>query len=472
MTNFNRFLGTALVALLLVVAPMSTYAKDNGKGDNQGEDNNKTCQTTAWGHLFAFGFLKHNSKAEVDSNCKIPNGIFKKIFGTGGGTDTTAPNALFVFINNKTTTSANVNVWSNEASEIQVMYGTTDSYGSSTTKTANFERFNSVALSGLTADTTYHYKFTLTDKAGNMSTSSDRTFKTNATDTGNDTTAPIISGVTISGITNTSAIVSWTTDESSNSRVNYGTTNSYGQNVHESALVTSHEETINGLTADTLYHIQVASRDSSGNQSMSGDFHFTTSATADTTPPAISAVVISGVTASTATVSWTTDESATSRVNYGKTTSYGTTVNNSALVTSHSRILSGLDASRTYHVQVQSTDASGNMSVSGDFNFTTSAGADITAPVISAIGISAITNSGATIYWTTDENTSSKVFYSTSASINKSTASHSDDATLEMTHSTSISGLSANTKYYYEIEATDASTNATTSSVLSFTTNI
>ncbi len=471
MTNFNRLLGTALVALLLVVAPMSTYAKNNGNRDNENEGN-KPCQTTAWGHLFAFGFLKHNSKAEVDENCKVPNGIWKKIFGTGGGTDTTAPSATFVFVSNKTNTSATVNVWSNEAAKIQVMYGTTDSYGSDTDMTTSFTRFNSVPLSGLSADTTYHYKFTLTDKAGNMSTSGDRTFKTDATDNGDDTTAPVISAVTISGITNSSAIVSWTTDESATSRVNYGKTTSYGQNVHESALVTSHEETINGLSADTLYHIQVVSRDSSGNQSMSGDFHFTTSATADTTPPAISAVVISGVTASTATVSWTTDESATSRVNYGKTTSYGTTVNNSALVTSHSRILSELDASTTYHVQVQSSDASGNMSVSSDFNFTTSAGADVTAPVISAIGISAITNSGATIYWTTDENTSSKVFYGTSASINKSTASHSDNAALDMTHSASISGLSANTKYYYEIEATDASTNATTSSVFSFTTNI
>jgi hypothetical protein len=43
----------------------------------------------------------------------------------------------------------------------------------------------------------------------------------------------------------------------------------------------------------------------------------------DVTPPAISAVT-STVTGGTATITWTTDKSSTSVVNYGPTTSYGT----------------------------------------------------------------------------------------------------------------------------------------------------
>ena len=46
---------------------------------------------------------------------------------------------------------------------------------------------------------------------------------------------------------------------------------------------------------------------------------------ADTTPPVISAVAASGITSSGVTITWTTDEAATSQVEYGLTTSYGST---------------------------------------------------------------------------------------------------------------------------------------------------
>lgn len=61
----------------------------------------------------------------------------------------------------------------------------------------------------------------------------------------------------------------------------------------------------------------------------------------------------------TATIDWTTDVPATSRVDFGPDTSYGAVVESSLLVTSHSLVLSGLDSSTTYQFQVSSTSTTG-----------------------------------------------------------------------------------------------------------------
>jgi beta-lactamase superfamily II metal-dependent hydrolase len=91
----------------------------------------------------------------------------------------------------------------------------------------------------------------------------------------------------------------------------------------------------------------------------------------DITPPVISAVNASSITSASAVITWTTDELSNSVVDYGLTTAYGSTVTNTAMVTSHSISLSGLTASTLYHYRVKSTDASNNTATSTDYTFTT-----------------------------------------------------------------------------------------------------
>jgi Domain of unknown function (DUF4082)/Purple acid Phosphatase, N-terminal domain len=188
------------------------------------------------------------------------------------------------------------------------------------------------------------------------------------------TVPPTITNVGASSITATTAVISWTTNEAANSQVNYDTTTAYGSSTAlDSNSVTSHSETVSGLTASTLYHYQVLSRDSFGNLGTSGDFTFTTAAPG-TAAPVISNVTASSITATTAVISWTTNEAANSQVNYGTTTAYGSsTTLDSNSVTSHSESLSGLTASTLYHYQVLSRDSAGNLTASGDFTFTTTA---------------------------------------------------------------------------------------------------
>jgi serine protease len=80
-----------------------------------------------------------------------------------------------------------------------------------------------------------------------------------------DTTPPTISNVAATGVTGTSATITWTTDEPSDSTVNYGTTTSLGNAKSDSALVTSHSVTLTNLAKDTQYYYKVESKDASGN---------------------------------------------------------------------------------------------------------------------------------------------------------------------------------------------------------------
>src|SRR5207248_11437359 len=106
------------------------------------------------------------------------------------------------------------------------------------------------------------------------------------------------------------------------------------------------------------------------------------------TPP-----VISGMTCTSCgtvdTVQWTTNEPADSQVDYGLTTSYGsTTTLDPTLGTSHAVTIGALTDGTMYHYRVKSKDASGNLASSADFTFTTR---DTTPSVITGLVVTSIT---------------------------------------------------------------------------------
>src|SRR5207247_6057796 len=77
-----------------------------------------------------------------------------------------------------------------------------------------------------------------------------------------DNAPPVISAVSSASVGSSSATISWATDEASDSQVEYGTTTAYGQvSALASALVTSHSVGLSGLSASTVYHYRVKSRD-------------------------------------------------------------------------------------------------------------------------------------------------------------------------------------------------------------------
>src|SRR3989344_4707522 len=101
-----------------------------------------------------------------------------------------------------------------------------------------------------------------------------------------DTTAPVISSVAASTITSSGATITWTTDESSDTQVEYGTTTAYGSSTTlNTTLVTSHSQALSGLVANTLYNYRVKSRDAAGNLANSSNQTFTTLATTPSPTP-------------------------------------------------------------------------------------------------------------------------------------------------------------------------------------------
>src|SRR2546425_1767923 len=106
------------------------------------------------------------------------------------------------------------------------------------------------------------------DAAGNTATSA-------AVSVTVDNTPPAISTVSASNISSAGALITWATDEASDSQVDYRPTTAYGSSTPlNSSLLTAHAVTLTGLLATTTYHYRVKSRDAAGNLATSADFTF------------------------------------------------------------------------------------------------------------------------------------------------------------------------------------------------------
>ena len=141
---------------------------------------------------------------------------------------------------------------------------------------------------GLSANTTYRYRVRAVDAAGNLSSYSAIISAT--TQAPPDTTPPVISSVSASSITSSGATVSWTTNEASDTQVEYGTTTAYGNSTAlNSSLVTSHSSLVSGLSSNTTYNYRVKSRDAAGNLAISPNSTFTTLASVIIPPTGVKA---------------------------------------------------------------------------------------------------------------------------------------------------------------------------------------
>lgn len=236
------------------------------------------CVTVPPGHLIAPGFIKKNGQVQAPACMVLPPGIAKKMgVNWNSGKDTTAPTLSLGAMSAISTTGATINFTANEPVVFEVLYGTSVSYGSTTTKTTTAATANTQALTGLTANTPYFYQVKAYDAAGNTA-SATGTFTTLAIA---DTTAPTISGVTVSAITATGATVAWTTNENSSTKVYVSTATPVSKTTGSTVTtgptsVTTHSVTLTGLTANTVYYFLVESVDSSSNIGTSTESSFTT----------------------------------------------------------------------------------------------------------------------------------------------------------------------------------------------------
>ncbi len=87
---------------------------------------------------------------------------------------------------------------------------------------------------------------------------------------------PIVSNIQTQNIGLTTATVTWTTNEPTNSKVEYGKTTSYGSSVQESELKATHQLTLTNLEPASIYHFRIHSKDGSNNETVTDDQQFST----------------------------------------------------------------------------------------------------------------------------------------------------------------------------------------------------
>jgi hypothetical protein len=277
--------------------------------------------------------------------------------------------------------------------------------------------------------------------------------------TTNDTTAPVISEVSVR-TQSTAVDIIWTTNESADSQIEYGTTTAYGTTTTlDSTATLRHVVTITGLSPQTAYDYRIRTRDVNAVLAIGDNQTFTTLEAGDATAPGISGVRVASLSLNAASIHWTTDESATSYVDYGTTTGLGTSAGSETLATSHTVSLTSLTTGTPYYYRVRSTDAAGNEATDnndGDFYVFTPI-ADAIGPEVSALD-DIISMNSFRVVWTTNELADSQVEYGASDSYGSSTTLA---ATLVLDHSVTVSSLTAATTYHYRIRTRDVTGNIT-----------
>ncbi len=178
-----------------------------------------------------------------------------------------------------------------------------------------------------------------------------------------DNTKPVISAIA-STTGDTTATITWTTNEAADTQVLYGTTVGYGSNTTlDPVKVTSHSATISGLASNAIYHFSVYSKDAAGNLATSSDMTFLTKVVAggDNQPPFPPyAVTATAVSSTQVNLTW---GAATDNVGVS---GYRIIRNGVGISTTTALAFSdtGLTAATTYSYVIKAFDAAGNLSAS------------------------------------------------------------------------------------------------------------
>ncbi len=99
----------------------------------------------------------------------------------------------------------------------------------------------------------------------------------------------------------------------------------------------------------------------------------------------ISNVFVGNRTPSSAIVTWTTNQPASSRVDYGLDANYGSVAGDSVLVTTHAVPLSNLSPATLYHYTLTSVDGLMHTATTGDFVFSTPAVSELSCSITTPV---------------------------------------------------------------------------------------
>ncbi|MCZ6633312.1 MAG: fibronectin type III domain-containing protein [bacterium] len=295
------------------------------------------------------------------------------------------------------------------------------------------------------------------------------------TSTQSDTQVPVITrGPRVVATSDNALTIEWSTDEASDSGISFGV-NDLDLRIEDGSDILSHRITLTNLEPGTSYQYQVDSTDPEGNGATTSRVALAkTALRADAAPPVITSdPQVIYLTERAATLFWQTDEGAGTFIEYG-TDSLNTQKTAPDLVTTHQVSLTNLSPETSYRYRVAPTDAGGNGPTKSQIlTFTTEAQPDIEPPkLIGTPEVALITESSATIRWTTNELSDAAVKYAEGEGrAPNDLGLVAGSARDVLVHEVHLTNLQPNTTYTFLVESVDRSDNGPiVSQTLSFTT--
>ena len=420
--------------------------------------------------------------------------------GSGSGVnnnptpDTTPPTISNIVASSTGAFTATISFDTDEATVGFVKYGKDTNYGY-TVGDDTYSTHHEFKLSGLTMGMTYHYQVKATDKSSNSTTGSDKTFKTEyfAENLKNLATVenaaqfeqevensiqsilpsllpPIIQNISVDGITENSADVSWATNVKTYSAVSYASDDLYNKDAAKpytdevsdvSNKVISHKLTLVGLKPDMMYHFMVKSFSLPQVVGTSTDMTFNTKAS----PVEARIYEIKN---DSFRISWSTQEPASSIVEVRNTKGEVIKKTEEEKKTVHDLLVDALTPGTKYDVKVSGYNDKGNL-IEGGQTLSITTSVDVTPPVISGFKVDSALVPGRTdklqtiVSWTTNEPSNSIVYYQEGSATSNSNGEFAnkveDKDSYILNHAVILSSFKPGTIYQIKISSTDQAGN-------------
>ncbi|MBP9751508.1 MAG: fibronectin type III domain-containing protein [Candidatus Moranbacteria bacterium] len=159
---------------------------------------------------------------------------------------------------------------------------------------------------------------------------------------------------------------------------------------------------------------------------------------------------VSLITTKSATITWSTDRTSDTKVEYGKSsgTYFDEEPSNSDQLTEHTIKLLNLSPGTTYHFKAKWTDEDGNTGISAEKSFKTEPAPTITDPKTKNVSLNS-----AILEFTTKGASKVKIYYGLSSSFGN--VKEVSVSTAESTYTTALDDLVDGTKYFYKINTVD-----------------
>ncbi len=264
---------TPVASIIADSTPNYTLTTDEAGTITYGGDCSSTTTSASVGsNTIIFSTLSDGSHSNctiyiTDSSSNQSNTITTTSFivdTTSPTVSVSAPSDGNVVSGNSVTISASASD-TNTVSGVQFKLDTNTNIGTEDTSSPYSISWDSTGVS----DGAHTIIAVASDGVGNQTTSTTINITV-------DNTGPVISFIS-SGSPTDIATITWTTNENSDSQLEYGITSGYGSTTTlDATLVTSHSVGLTGLAINTLYHYRILSRDAQGNISTSVDQTFTT----------------------------------------------------------------------------------------------------------------------------------------------------------------------------------------------------